>query len=122
MTKKRILVVDDEDINIDILVEWLELMGFEVLAARSGEEALDIMEQRRGEIDLIILDMVMPGLSGEQVFYRLKELTPEAKVIIISGYALEDKVSRLIRDGAISFLQKPFKMETFSAKIEEALG
>lgn len=122
MSRKSILIVDDEDINIDILAEWLELMDFHVLAARSGEEALNIYEAKKGQVDLVILDMVMPGLSGEDVFYRLKEMDPQVKVIIISGYALEDKVTRLVREGAISFLQKPFKMEFFYEKIQEALA
>ncbi len=116
------MVVDDEDINIGILVEWLELMDYEVIAARSGEEALKIFEERNGAVDLIILDIVMPGLSGEEVFYRLKEMDASVKVIVISGYALEDKVTRLLRAGALSFLQKPFRMENFSEKVKEALN
>jgi len=116
------MVVDDEDINIGILVEWLELMDYEVIAARSGEEALKIFEERKGAVDLIILDIVMPGLSGEEVFYRLKEMDASVKVIVISGYALEDKVTRLLRAGALSFLQKPFRMENFSEKVKEALN
>ncbi|HOJ52845.1 MAG TPA: response regulator [Syntrophales bacterium] len=122
MEKKSIMVVDDEDINIGILVEWLELMDYEVIAARSGEEALKIFEERNGAVDLIILDIVMPGLSGEEVFYRLKEMDASVKVIVISGYALEDKVTRLLRAGALSFLQKPFRMENFSEKVKEALN
>ncbi len=121
MGAATILVVDDEETNIDILVEWLDLLGYTIIAAQSGEEALEIYANRGKEIDLIILDMVMPGLTGEEVFYRLQGMDPAVRVIIISGYALEDKISRLVQAGACSFLQKPFRMDVLAQSVEEAL-
>jgi len=105
MAGETILVVDDEETNIAVLIEWLELLGYEVVAARSGEEALEIYEDQGQDIDLIILDMVMPGLEGEDVYYRLQEMDPDVRVIVISGYALEDKVTRLVEAGAFTFLK-----------------
>jgi len=122
MASETILIVDDEETNIGILIEWLELLGYQVIAARSGEEALEIYEDQGQDIDLIILDMVMPGLEGEDVYYRLQEMDPDVRVIVISGYALEDKVTRLVEAGAFTFLQKPFRLDVLAKSIEDALS
>jgi len=116
-----VLIVDDEDINIDILKEWLEFLGHEAIPARSGEEALEIYGEKGKEIQLVILDVIMPGIGGEGVFLKLKEMNPDVRVIIISGYASEDKVIELLKAGAFSFIQKPFKMETLEEKMREAI-
>ena len=92
-------------------------MGYHVLAARDGEEAISIYKSHREKIDLVILDLVMPKMEGGKVFDRLKEISPEVKVLIASGYSLDGEASQLLERGAKGFIQKPFDMKQLSQSI-----
>lgn len=118
---ETVLVVEDEDGVRNLLRQVLERRGFQVLAASSGPEALEIYRARAGEIDLVLTDMVMPRMSGRELAGRLLQIRPDARVIFMSGYT--DDV--LVRTGALSpgmsFLQKPLRPEILVAKVREAL-
>ena len=102
--------------------EILESQGYAVLAARSGKEALEIYRQRRGEIALVLLDMVMPGINGEETFGLLKRIDPGVKVILASGYSTNDQIRNMMRNGCCGFLQKPFGNVELAMKVREAIG
>ena len=100
----------------------LEYLGHTVIAAQSGERAVSEFEQDKARIDLIILDIVMPGLNGTETFEQLKAIDSQVRVLISSGFAIDDTVRHLLADGANDFLQKPFSLQELSAKIQNALN
>jgi CheY-like chemotaxis protein len=118
---ETILVVDDEDFVADVSKEIMELMGYKVLVARSGHDAIKIYLENKDKIDLIIQDMVMPGMSGDEIYYALKIINPEVKVILSSGYMINRQIESVMEQGCRAFIQKPFRMEELSKKIREVL-
>jgi CheY-like chemotaxis protein len=117
-----ILLVDDEDFILDVNREILDTMGYRVLTALTGREALEIYRAQGGEIDLVILDMVMPGIAGGEIFDTIKTLNPGVKVICSSGYVLNDETAKLLERGCDAFIQKPFRIDDFLAKIREVIS
>ncbi len=119
--KETILVVDDEPMNTTVMKEILESLGYRVLCAGSGQEALSIYMLKQKIIDLVILDMIMPGMGGGATFDALRDLNPEVKVILSSGYNLDGEARRILDRGCNGFLQKPFLINELSEKIRESL-
>ena len=115
-------MVDDEDIMIDVGTRMLRRMGFEVKAAKSGEEALRVFSAHKDHIDLVILDVVMPGMDGASIYDRLKEMAPGIKVLLASGYSINGKAGEIMKKGCGGFIQKPFGMKELSAKLMEILN
>ncbi len=115
---KKILVVDDEALLRDLLKEVLEGKGYVVWTASNGQAAVEIYKKRKGEIDLVILDMLMPGMSGLEVFRTLKEIDSRAKVIIASGYVDRHKVEQVKREGVLDFIAKPFSVSELLSKVQ----
>jgi CheY-like chemotaxis protein len=118
----NILLVDDEKIIIDAAKELIELLGYRVFTAVSGEEALKVFEKNNDIIDLVILDMIMPALSGSETFDRLKAVDPHVKVLLSSGYSINGQAMEIINRGCNGFIQKPFNMIQISQKIREILA
>jgi PAS domain S-box-containing protein len=119
---ETILIVDDEDIVLDVGVEVLKTLGYQVLAARGGPEAIEIYRQKAGEIDMVILDMIMPEMGGGRVFDAMKGINPSVKVLLASGYSLNGQASHILSRGCGGFIQKPFSIIDLSRKIREILG
>jgi two-component system cell cycle sensor histidine kinase/response regulator CckA len=117
-----ILLVDDDAVLIELNREILEAAGYRVLVACSGREALEVHEMWKGDIDLIMLDMIMPSMGGAETFRELKKRDPRVSVIIISGYSLPDEVCRLLEEGCRGFLQKPFQAPALLKKIRQVMG
>ena len=113
-----ILVVDDEDIIRQLLTEMLQEMGFRILSACDGLEALEIYHANWQAIDLVIMDLIMPRLSGKETFHAMREINPDAQVILATGYSRETTIQEALEEGIVGFLQKPFGTEELS----EALG
>jgi len=99
----------------------LERLGYRALVARSGAEALSLYEQRQAEIDLVILDMIMPGMGGGAVFDRLRSINPQAMVLLSSGYSLNGQALDILNRGCRGFIQKPFSIGQLEQKIHEIL-
>ena len=118
---KRVLLIDDEDMVLTIGGEILEKLGYTVLRAESGEEALELFHEHKDGIDLVILDMIMPGIGGSEVFDRIRAESPEVKVILSSGYSMNDDTDRIMKRGCNGFIQKPFDIQTLSRKIRTVL-
>ena len=116
-----ILVVDDEENIRETLKEQLELLGYNVLTAINGIEAIKIHRKLKGEIDLVLLDMIMPDMAGRETFKELIKLDHKIKVLLMSGYSQEDKASKTLAEGAVGFIQKPFELSKFSGIINEIL-
>ncbi len=119
--KETILLVDDEEMVVDICSEILKRLGYQVMTAINGRTALSVFEESRDEIDLVILDLIMPGMGGEQVYDGLVALKPDIKVLLASGYALDDQARELLSRGADDFIQKPYSVTDLSQKVRQIL-
>ena len=119
--EETILLVDDADMILDVGKEILEALGYTAFIARSGKEAIEIYENNKEKIDLIILDMIMPGMGGAETYDRLKEINPDSKVLLSSGYSINGQATEILKQGCDGFIQKPFNIEKLSRKIREIL-
>jgi CheY-like chemotaxis protein len=116
-----ILFVDDEQTNLMIMKDLLVVMGYKVLMAASGQEAIAVYMTKRKQIDLIIMDMVMPGMEGGNAFTALRSFDPDVKVILCSGYSLDGEAETIMGKGYNGFIQQPFTIKALSQKIGEVL-
>jgi PAS domain S-box-containing protein len=119
---ETILIVDDEESVISVSRDMLEALGYSVLIARSGHEAVEVYERNRAAIDLVILDMVMPDMGGEETFVHLKEINPSVAVVLSSGYSLDGLTTTIMEQGCKAFIQKPFTINVLSQRLAEVLG
>jgi two-component system cell cycle sensor histidine kinase/response regulator CckA len=118
---ETVLLVDDEDMIIDVGEKLLQKLGYEVLIAGSGKEATEIYEKNKDKIDMVILDMIMPDMSGGETFDRLREINPDIKVLLSSGYSINGQATQIIDRGCNGFIHKPFNMKQLSRKLREIL-
>ncbi len=101
--------------------ESLEILGYDVVIARSGQEAVEIFKTKNGKIDLVILDMIMPGMNGMETFDILKSMKPNIKVILSSGYSAEAHSAKIMEHGCSGFIQKPYGLKELSRKVKEVM-
>ena len=116
-----ILLIDDEKMILDVGCELLEELGYTVLPAGSGQVAIDIFQNDRDKIDMIIMDMIMPEMSGSQTFDRLKEISPDVKILLSSGYSVDGQATDILRRGCDGFIQKPFNMNQLAERIQKIM-
>jgi CheY-like chemotaxis protein len=118
---ETVLMVDDEEAVLEAGKDLLEALGYTVLIAKDGKEGIHVYRTNQNDIDLVLLDIVMPGMGGGKVYDRLKEINPEIKVILSSGYSMGGAVTDILNLGCHGFIQKPFTMRELSGKIREVL-
>ena len=118
---EMILVVDDHETIWDFLIEALQMLGYSVLLAENGLDAVTIYEENPGMVDLVLLDMIMPKAGGHQTFLRLKAIDPEVKVLLSSGFVSENEVADLLNQGACGFLPKPHRLPVVLKEIRRVL-
>ena len=116
--KTRILLVDDEEDFITALGQRLEARNLKVMAATTGERAIEIVDSQ--DVDVIILDLAMPGMDGLEVLRRIKKAHPEAEIIMLTGHATISTSVEAMKLGAEDFLEKPVDMKELLDKIQEA--
>ncbi len=119
--RETILFVDDEDMIIDVGQDMLRAAGYEVLLARNGKEAIEVYEKNKDKVALVILDMIMPDMGGGEAYDRMKEINPDIKVLLSSGYSINGQASEILDRGCDGFIQKPFNMSQVSQRIREIL-
>lgn len=116
-----ILLVDDEELILDVGKPILEKLGYKVMVAKGGQEALDLYRRTPDQIDIVILDMIMPDKGGGETYDGLKEVNPNVRVILSSGYSEDGQAKNILSRGCDGFIQKPFTVKTLSQKIREIL-
>jgi PAS domain S-box-containing protein len=116
-----ILLVDDEDMVLDVGEQMLKALGYKVLLARSGREAIELYKANKDKVDLVLLDMVMPEMGGGETYDQMKEINPNVKVLLSSGYSIDGQATDILDRGCNAFIQKPFSMSDLSQKIREVL-
>jgi len=118
---ETILIVDDHESIWDFLIDALSELGYSVLLAENGLDAVEIYEANPNEIDLVLLDMIMPKSGGHQTFLRLKAIDPNAKILLSSGFVSEEEVADLLEQGACGFLPKPHRLPVVLAELRKVL-
>ena len=116
-----ILFADDDAICLDVGVKMLQKLGYKVLDARDGREAIEVFLNNQSEVDLVILDMKMP-YNGGTAFSQLKKISANVKVLIASGYAKDQQIKEMMEQGCSGFIQKPFSLNVLSQKIMNVLS
>jgi len=117
-----ILFIDDEDRILKIGQEMLKALGFNVLLAINGEEGIQSYQYNNKNIDLVILDMILPGMDGSEIYEQLKDINPDVKVLLSSGYSQNGQAAEILDKGCNGFIQKPFTLEQISEKIYDILN
>ncbi len=118
---EKILLVDDEAGTIHVEELMLKELGYTVLPALSGQEAVRLYQENMMSLDLVALDMIMPAMNGKDTYEELKRLNPKVKVLLVSGYSLNKQIEELMDKGCNGFIQKPFDIVQLSQKIREVL-
>ncbi len=117
-----ILIIDDEIPVLEAGNKMLGQLGFRVLEAGNGTDAIAVYTDNQQAIDLVILDMIMPEMGGGEIYDHIKKINPDVKVLLTSGYSLEGKASEILKRGCNGFIQKPFNLQELSGKIKEILN
>jgi PAS domain S-box-containing protein len=118
----KILLVDDEPMVVEVGAQMLQRAGYTVISTTSGKEAIDLYRQSNHGIDLVILDMIMPGMGGGMVFDQIKTIDPAVKVLLSSGYSIDGQAAEILKRGCKGFIQKPFSMEQLALKVKDTLS
>jgi CheY-like chemotaxis protein len=117
-----VLVVEDDESVRAVAIEFLERAGFRVLPAGNGDKALELYQRHASAIDLVLLDLAMPGLGGDVVFRRLREMNPHLAVILTSGYGEQEVLRRFQNEAPAGFLHKPYSGGELTSKVQEILA
>ena len=118
---ETVFLVDDEDMIVDVGELLLEKLGYKALVAGNGMDAIEIYKEKKSHIDMVILDMIMPEMDGGETYDKLKEINPDVKVLLSSGYSINSQATDILERGCDGFIQKPFTMKNLSQKIREVL-
>ena len=118
---ETILLVDDEPLNSGVVKELLEKLGYKIMTAQSGQEAIEIFKGHQGKIQLVILDMIMPEMNGRETLTKLIEIDKNVCVLLSSGYSINGEAKTILDLGCKGFIQKPFRVEELSRKIRAVL-
>jgi len=116
-----VLLVDDEDIVLAAGERVLKALGYKVLSARGGKEAIELYKANEHEIDMVLLDMIMPEMGGGETYDQMKKINPNIKVLLSSGYSIDGEATEILERGCDSFIEKPFNMKQLSRSIREIL-
>lgn len=116
-----ILLVDDDEIALEAGTKMLERLGYSVLEAGSGMEAINIYRDKMKAIDMIILDMIMPKMDGGKTYEEIKEINPNVKVLLASGYSIDSRAAEILKRGCDGFIHKPFNLRDLSEKLKQVL-
>lgn len=119
---RLILLVDDDDIVRSIAGRLLERMGYRVVSAENGQRALERFEAAPDGFALVILDMIMPEMNGEEVFHAIRHLRPSQPILLASGYSLEWKTQSLLQQQAVGFIQKPYLYNELADAVRGAIA
>jgi CheY-like chemotaxis protein len=120
--KETVLLIDDEEMILDIGTQMLQGLGYKVLTATGGNQGVEIYHRNKGDIDLVILDMIMPDLGGRDTFAALCRSESNVNVLLSSGYSIDGQAAEILAQGCRGFIQKPFTMAELSKKIRQVLG
>jgi CheY-like chemotaxis protein len=117
-----VLLVDDEQRILTVGQEICKTLGYNIITVNSGKEALEIYKDKKNIINLVILDMIMPGMNGLETFRELKKINPDIKVLLSTGYSIDAKAQEMLKNGCKGYILKPYSVIDFSHKLREVLA
>jgi len=120
--KKNILVIDDEKNILDLIEDVLETAGYHVLTAADGRKGIEQFKLHSNEIDLVVLDIVMPEVDGVECFHEIRAVRPDIKILLTSGFNKSEVKEELVKDGVQAYLAKPFNLTDFLNTVEAVLS
>ncbi|HFE66855.1 MAG TPA: response regulator [Chloroflexi bacterium] len=120
--RKLVLVIDDEEPVREAVSDILGMEGIDVLQAADGQAGIDVYQSHMAEIDLVLLDLSMPGLSGEDTLKELHQIDPQVRILLSSGYSESEVTYGLEQNGLVGFLQKPYRMDTLLKEVSRHLN
>ena len=118
---ETVLFVDDEEMIREVGGALLRQLGYKVLSAGNGKEAVEVYSNNKDKIDIVVLDMIMPEMGGDKTYDKMKEINPDIKVLLSSGYSVNGNATKILERGCDGFIQKPFSMKQLSKSIREIL-
>ena len=118
----KLLVIDDEVMVLSTATKMLETLGYSVLACDNGLSAVELYKKEWRSIDLVLLDLVMPNMAGQELFHRFRIINPDARVLVLSGFSADGGAATLLERGAAGFLQKPFLLDTLAEIVGRILS
>ena len=118
---ETVLLVDDEPMVLEVGINMLKKLGYTVLEAKGGREAVKVYKANKDKIDLVILDMIMPDRGGGETYDQMKEIDPTVTVLLSSGYSIDGQATEILERGCNGFIQKPFTVKELSGRIRETL-
>ena len=113
-----IFLIDDDKSILEMMASILDKFGYRVICSQNGAEALNIFKEKYPEISLVMLDMIMPAMSGEEIFGELKKISPDVNVLMTSGMLIDSRLEGLLKKGVLGILQKPFTIDELIEKLE----
>lgn len=116
-----LLLIDDEEVIREIGCEMFESMGFSCITARNGEEGIKLYQERKAEIRLVVLDIELPGISGEKVYETLKDINPDIKILLVSGYGKEYLETFFFKQKLVHFVSKPFQLSKLNQTVDQLM-
>ena len=116
---KTVLLADDEYHILDMLGDMLEISGYSCIKASDGEEALKLFKKNRDIIDMLILDILMPKMSGVELYNEIIKIKPDIKILFISGYTEKDEIQKFLKENKLNYINKPFQFEVMLEKIKK---
>jgi PAS domain S-box-containing protein len=122
MLHHLIMVIDDEEPVRDAVTDILDLEGLSVLTAPDGQAGIELYRDRQADIDLIVLDLSMPGLTGEETFRKLRQINPQVRIMLSSGYSHDEVISRFAGQREVAFIQKPYDASQLVAEVKRQLA
>ncbi len=118
---ESVLLVDDEERILTVGREICKALGYSVITSDSGKEAIEIYKEQKNQINLVVLDMIMPEMNGLETFIKLKKINPDIKVLLSTGYSIDEKAQEMLRQGCKGYILKPYSVIDFSHKLREVL-
>ena len=117
-SKGHVMLVDDDDSVRRLSERVLRRLGYDLTVCSSGRTAIDFYKEHADEVNLVVLDMVMPDMGGRATFVELKRINPNVRVVLASGYAVDEEASECVDEGALEFVRKPFMIEDLQRVVE----
>ena len=120
--KPTVFVIDDEEIIRDMTTDMLTDMGYNVLTSGDGEQAIQLFQGVSNDINVVLLDMIMPGLSGPEILTELQRIKPDIKVILSSGFSIEEVPQHILAQENTDFIEKPYRLNELLDKIKHCVN
>ena len=120
--KLKIMIIDDEDVVRELVSDMIESLGYEVTGFSDPKKGIDHYKKNWENIDLVLLDMIMPGLNGRETFFLLKKINRNIKSVVLSGFSVNEDIEKILDEGCYAYLKKPVKVDELDRTIQKVLN